>query len=84
MPSKISRIGFVKQDWPAIIAEVLVTGGFSVPVLADMIRSTPPTVRAMWVGKTEPSHSQGVYLLATRKALRAGTHPVQVRYKKNG
>lgn len=69
---KVSRIRLERRDWPGIIDE-LVAAGFGVPELADRILSTPPSVRNMRRGATEPKHSQGVYLMSMLRAVKAGT-----------
>lgn len=46
--------------------------GFSPKEVARRIRSTPPTVRAIWRDQTEPKHSQGMYLINMCKAIKAG------------
>lgn len=70
--AKASVLGLVRRDWPAIMG-VIRGAGFTVPEIAGRIRSTEPTVRAFARGSAEPKHSQGVYLLAMQKAIKAGT-----------
>ena len=69
---KVTKLGLIKRDWPAVMA-VIRGAGFAVPDIAARIRSTEPTVRAFARGSAEPKHSQGVYLLAMQKAIKAGT-----------
>lgn len=59
------------QNWEAVTNEIL-SAGFSVSELAERIRSSPPTVRAMARGFYEPRYSQGTYLLAMRRLVALG------------
>lgn len=79
--AKVTVLGLVKRDWPTIMA-VIKGAGFTVPDIATRIRSTEPTVRAFARGSAEPKHSQGVYLLAMQKAIKAGT--LKPKDKNNG
>lgn len=79
--AKVTVLGLVRRDWPTIMG-VIKGAGFTVPDIADRILSSEPTVRAFARGAAEPKHSQGVYLLAMQKAIKAGT--LKPKDKNNG
>lgn len=69
---KVSKICYVRRDFE-IVMRVIFDAGYGAKDIARMIRSSEPTVRSIARGVSEPKHSQGVYLLAMQKAIKAGT-----------
>ena len=69
---KASQIRYVRRDFE-IVMQVIFDAGYSTKDIARMIRSSEPTVKSIARGMSEPKYSQGVYLLAMQKAIKAGT-----------
>lgn len=62
------RIAIHRVDWSDVL-RVIFDAGHTPAVVAKRIGSTPPTVRAIDRGFTEPRYSQGQKLIALRNAI---------------
>ena len=64
-------LNYRRGSWKATL-DAIYAAGFTTGQIAKRIRSTHPTVRAIHADRTEPKHSQGMYLINMCKAVKAG------------